>query len=76
MGVDVHSDEILDLTPVDNAQVRLVATSRQKLGRALVEINDRRPDRHDLYIVDLYNGKRTLVMRNDRFVGVFADHSL
>ncbi len=76
MSVDVASKNTRDLTPIDNVQARLVATSRQKPGQVLIELNERRPDRHDLYLVDLVDGARKLVMRNDRFVGVFADNAL
>jgi dipeptidyl aminopeptidase/acylaminoacyl peptidase len=76
MSVAVDTGEVLDLTPVQHAQARLVATSLNKPEHALVEINDRRPDRHDLYLVNLSNGERRLVMRNDRFVGFFADNFL
>jgi dipeptidyl aminopeptidase/acylaminoacyl peptidase len=73
MVADIATGEARDLTPVDDSQVRLVAASAT---HALVEINDRRPDRHDLYRVDLGTGERDLVVRNERYIGFFADHRL
>lgn len=76
MITDVASGRTRDLTPLPKVQVRLVALSAQHPDEALVEINDRRPDRHDLYRVSLRSGERQLVYRNDRFIGVFADNAL
>jgi dipeptidyl aminopeptidase/acylaminoacyl peptidase len=76
MVTDVASGATRDLTPFGNVQARLVAVSEQRPDEALVEINDRRPDRHDLYRVRLDTGARTLVYRNDRFIGIFADNQL
>ena len=76
MLTDVTSGATRDLTPIDGVQVRLVATSPQRPDEALVEINDRRPDRHDLYRVNLQTGLRQLVYRNDEFIGIFADNAL
>jgi dipeptidyl aminopeptidase/acylaminoacyl peptidase len=76
MLTNVESGATRDLTPIENVQVRLVGMSRQQPDQVLVEINDRRPDRHDLYRIDLQSGARRLVYRNDRFIGIFADNSL
>jgi len=73
MSVDVDSGEVRDLTPVGDAQVRLVAADAV---HALVEINDRRGDRHDLYLLELETGERRLVLQNDRYIGFFADKEL
>ena len=53
MLTDVTTGATRDLTPIDNVQVRLVAVGTQRPDEVLVEINDRRPDRHDLYRVNL-----------------------
>ena len=76
MATDVMTGTTRDLTPMDDVQVRLVASSHQQPNVVLVEINDRRPDRHDLYRVDIPSGVLTLVLKNDDYVGVFADNQL
>ena len=76
MLTDVTTGATRDLTPIDNVQVRLVALGSQRPDEALVEINDRRPDRHDLYRVNLQTGARLQLYRNDRFIGFFADNQL
>ena len=76
MITDVTTGSTRDLTPLPNVQVRLVALSEAHPDEALVEINDRRPDQHDLYRVNLASGERHLIYQNDRFIGVFADNAL
>lgn len=76
MLTDANTGVARDLTPIDDVQVRLVAIGTQHPEEALVEINDRRPDRHDLYRINLTTAARERVYRNDRFIGFFADNRL
>jgi dipeptidyl aminopeptidase/acylaminoacyl peptidase len=73
MSVEVASGEVRDLTPVEGAQVRLVAADAHE---ALVEINDRLAHRHDLYRIDFETAERQLVLLNERYIGFFADNDL
>ena len=53
-----------DLTPVDGVQARIVHVPRSEPGALYVALNDRDPQLHDLYRVDLATGERRLVMQN------------
>lgn len=58
----------LDLTPYGEVQVRIYAVPEGTPDKILVGINDRDPQVHDVYRVDLATGERTLVLRNDENV--------
>jgi len=75
-SVDLSTGESSNLTPIPNAQVRLLATSLDHPAEALITINDRVPQWHDVYRLNLRTGKRELIEKNDRFVGYIADNAL
>ncbi len=75
-AVDILTGEKLDLTPYDNVSAYVQAVSREHPERILVGINDRNPAYHDLYLVNITTGERSLVLRNDRFAGFMADDDL
>jgi dipeptidyl aminopeptidase/acylaminoacyl peptidase len=63
-----------DLTPYENVQARAVAVPEGDPGHILVALNDRNPQLHDVYRLDLATGERTLVIQNDDNVaGYVAD---
>jgi dipeptidyl aminopeptidase/acylaminoacyl peptidase len=65
----------VDLTPIDDVQARIVAVDRRHPNTILVAVNDRDPQLHDVYRVDLTTGERTLAIRNE--IGAIdwtADH--
>lgn len=59
----------LDLTPLEGVQARLEGISPRRPGEILVGLNDRDPKFHDLYIVGLETGERTLVRQNPGHIG-------
>jgi dipeptidyl aminopeptidase/acylaminoacyl peptidase len=66
-----------DLTPLPGVQAQLVDLSYQRPGIALVGINDRDPEWHDVYEIDIATGERRLVERNDQQIaGYLADLEL
>lgn len=72
--VDVTSSENLDLTPYERTTAVVNALSPRNPDSVLVGLNDRDPELHDLYRVDLSTGERTLVEQNDEgFAGYLAD---
>ncbi len=75
-SVDVQSGETKNLTPIDHAQVRILATSFDRPLEALIGINDRDPKLHDLYRLNLLTGERQLVEKNTRFMSYVADNDL
>jgi len=67
----------VDLTPVKGVQAEIVGVEKSDPGHILVGLNDRDPQFHDIYKVDLKTGKRTLVYKNEiKAVGFTVDHKL
>ena len=71
--VNLESEEIRDLTPLEGIQAQLQRDSYKHPNRILVGLNDRDPQLHDLYLVDLETGERELVQQNDGFAWFVAD---
>jgi dipeptidyl aminopeptidase/acylaminoacyl peptidase len=63
-SADVDSGEALDLTPGEKVQAKLVKLSPDFPREALVAVNDRVPQLHDLYRIDIESGARRLVHEN------------
>jgi Dipeptidyl aminopeptidases/acylaminoacyl-peptidases len=63
-SVDIEGGTLLDLTPGERVQAKLVKLSPDLPGEALVAVNDRVPQLHDLYRIDVASGERRLVHRN------------
>ncbi len=64
-SVDVAGGEPRDLTPFPKTRALVYGVSHKHPDAVLVGMNDRNTSWHDLYRVDLANGQRTLVERND-----------
>ncbi len=54
-----------DLTPYQNTRAELLGMSERFPTTLEVGLNDRDPKHHDVYKLELTNGKRTLVYQND-----------
>ncbi len=73
-SVDLASGEKRDLTPFPKTRAMIGGISHLHPESILVAMNDRDAKWHDLYSVDLANGKRTLVEKNmQSFAGYMAD---
>lgn len=73
-AVDVASGEGRDLTPYPRTRAFVSEVSHLHPDHVLVGMNDREPQWHDLYRVDLSSGERELVLLNDQqFAGVVTD---
>lgn len=57
-----------DLTPYKNVQARIYAVPEATPDKIIVGLNDRDPRVHDVYRVDLRNGRRELLLRNEQNV--------
>jgi dipeptidyl aminopeptidase/acylaminoacyl peptidase len=76
-SVDVETHEQVDLTPLDKVHAELVGLSPQRPDVALIALNDRTPEYHDLYEISITSGERKLVERNDQeFAGYLEDLQL
>ena len=72
-AVELDSREVQDLTPLENVQAQVVAVSADHPDEIVIGLNDRNPQLHDLYRVDVRTGKRDLLQLNDRFAGFLVD---
>ena len=76
-SVDAESGKQLDLTPFKDVQARVVGFSPERPGIALVALNDRSPEWHDLYEIDVATAERKLVEKNEQeFAGYLEDLQL
>ncbi|MFQ3535426.1 MAG: S9 family peptidase [Aggregatilineales bacterium] len=71
--VDIASGEARDLTPIEGVNAYVDALSHFLPEEVLIAINDRLPQLHDLYRVNLLTGERTLVLQNPGFASVIVD---
>ncbi|MHC4159282.1 MAG: TolB family protein, partial [Planctomycetota bacterium] len=63
-GVNPETDEIKDLTPYEDVQVRIVATDKHFPNELLIGMNKEDPKVHDVYHLDLTSGELELVAKN------------
>ncbi|MEO8061156.1 MAG: S9 family peptidase [Pseudomonadota bacterium] len=63
-AVDVVTGTQKDLTPYKGIQAQVVGLSWKKPGVAAVALNDRAPEWHDVWEVNLTTGKRVLIEQN------------
>jgi len=71
--VDLDLEGVRELTPFDRVQARIQHLSPRWPGEALVGLNDRDPQLHDLYRFDLRTGARTLWQANPGFLAFLTD---
>lgn len=63
-----------DLTPLENIQARIYAVPEKAPNTIIVGLNDRNPQLHDVYRINLTTGARELLIKNDQNVaGWVAD---
>jgi dipeptidyl aminopeptidase/acylaminoacyl peptidase len=72
-SVDVNTGSDQDLTPLPSVRAQITAVSRKHPGKVIVGLNDRKPEFHDLYRLDIHTGARELLLRNDEFAGFVVD---
>jgi dipeptidyl aminopeptidase/acylaminoacyl peptidase len=70
-SVNLATGKAVDLTPFPKTTAQVVAASHAQPGAILVGMNDRDPQWHDLYRVDLASGTRALVEKNDDRIGAY-----
>ncbi len=72
-SVDLETGDEVDLTPIENVQVRIQQVSHRTPQEVLVAINQRDPSKHDVYRLDIGSGEMSLVEENLGFVGFVSD---
>lgn len=72
-SVDLVSGQNRDLTPVEGVRVQIQEVSFKFPDEMLVGLNDRNPQYHDIYRVNIDTGERSLVQGNDGYLGFVTD---
>ncbi len=72
-AVDIATNEVSDLTPFENTQAQLLKNSYKSPEEVIVGLNNRDPQWHDVYRLNLLTGARELLLQHDRFAGFTFD---
>lgn len=73
-AVDLGSDKTTDLTPLKGVRAQIEDVSYKFPEEILIGLNDRNPQLHDIYRVNITTGKRKLVEKNEQgFTGYMSD---
>lgn len=69
----IDKAETTDLTPQKKISARIEGVSHKFPSEIIVGINDRDPQFHDVYRINLSSGERKLVLKNTEFFGFMID---
>ncbi|MGB2988118.1 MAG: S9 family peptidase [Phycisphaerae bacterium] len=72
-ATDLETNETRDLTPIDGVQARFQHASHKFPNEMLIAINDRVPQLHDVYHINIETGERRLIQQNDGYAGFTTD---
>lgn len=73
-SVHVETDERVALTPEEGVQARFELISPDHPEQIAVGLNERDPQLHDLYRIDITTGERELIYENEGFVSFLLDY--
>jgi len=71
--VDLQTGDTRDLTPFEGVQARVEETDKHFPHHILVGLNVDNPELHDVYRLDLRDGKLEKITENPGFIGFLAD---
>ncbi len=72
-SVNLDDDKTTDLTPLKDVAAQLEGLSHRQPGALLVNLNNRDPQLHDIYRIEIATGERKLVQKNPGFAGFVTD---
>ncbi|MGC1377383.1 MAG: S9 family peptidase [Anaerolineales bacterium] len=72
-SVDLTTREVKDLTPFKNMQTQIKAVSPLFPEEVVVGLNNRKPEWHDLYRVNILTGELTLLEKNESYADIGVD---
>lgn len=72
-SVNLETQAVKDLTPFKGVQSRFQAISPFFPEEIIVGLNNRQPEWHDLYRVNLITGDRVLLVQNDQYADFLVD---
>ncbi|MDY6834081.1 MAG: S9 family peptidase [Chloroflexota bacterium] len=72
-SVNLSTGDTIDLTPLEGVQSQIQAVSPKFPDEIIIGLNDRVPQLHDLYRINVNTGERTLVLENEGYLGFVID---
>ena len=72
-SVNLKNGETIDLTPLEGVQARIQGVSPKFPEEILIALNDRVPQLHDIYRVNITTGEKSLIQENEEFIGFVTD---
>ena len=72
-SVDINSLDTKDLTPFDKVAAQIQGVSEKFPDEILVALNNRNPELHDIYRINIRTGARVLLQRNEKYAGFVTD---
>ena len=72
-SVNLSSGDILDLTPFEGVRAEIRALSPKHPHEAIIGLNKRDPEYHDLYRLNIKTGNMTQILENKEFSGFEID---
>ena len=64
-GVNLETGVVTDYTPIEKVNAQIESLSPHTPDKVVIALNDRNEQVHDLHILDLKTGERTLLIQND-----------
>jgi len=75
-SVNIETQTELDLTPFEGVAAQVNKASPDFPDKVVVGLNNRDPQWHDLYQINIVTGERTLLVEHNRFAGFDVDNAL
>ena len=75
-SVEISTEKTLDLTPITGVAADIQAVSQRQPTSVLIGLNDRKPELHDVWRVDISTGEKILVQENPGFASFVFDEDL
>ncbi|HEX6961127.1 MAG TPA: S9 family peptidase [Lacipirellula sp.] len=72
-ATDVSTNKTTDLTPLEKVHATIEGTSPEFPDEILVGLNDRNPQLHDIYRVNIKTGERELIQENEGYAAFVTD---
>ena len=73
-ATNIATGETRDLTPFEKVNSQILSINEKTPNEILIGINNRNPQLHDVYRIELSTGERTLVEENPGFVSYLFDN--
>jgi dipeptidyl aminopeptidase/acylaminoacyl peptidase len=71
--VDLATLKTTNLTPLKKVRAQIEEVSHRSPKEILIGLNDRNPQYHDVYRLNIESGDKELVQKNDEFAGFITD---